>query len=558
MIKRQNTLKLLMVWLCLLFGQAVYSQSDYTGKKRVTGTYAITNATIITSPGKTINNGTVIIKDGLFESISSNAQVPVDAQIIPGDSLIIYPGFIDALGEQGVSAPDEVKKPEGMDPSNPPNDVAGITPELEVLQYWEIGDNGVEDWRKNGFSISQVAPKGLMLPGKTALVVFGDEKSSNYLSTASGLYAQFKTARGVYPGTTLGLMAKWRELYKNAELKQQHSKMFASQGNGLARPQNDLSLEAFYPVINQEIPVIFKTKDELEIRRALKLQNELGFKLVLAGIEDGSSLADDIKAAGASVILSLDLPDPKASQAELEDATEEAKKAQQRVVEAYNNALMQAANFEKAGIPFAFSTLDAKSGEFMKHLRLMVENGLSEEAALAALTVNAAEILGISQFTGSIAEGNLANLVITTDKLTDEMVKIKYVFADGYLFEYEGGKSNVDMSKAKELVGNWNYESETPGGTSKGTVKYEVSSGELQGEIVVDDPDGGGQITRKLKDINYDGKELSFNFSVMAQGNKLIVHAKGIVMDNKFEGTLSIKDMGKYSLKATKVPEFKL
>ncbi|WP_230981454.1 amidohydrolase family protein [Echinicola salinicaeni] len=558
MIKRQNTLKLLMVWFCLLLGQTVYSQSDYTGNKRVTGTYAITNATIITSPGKTISNGTIIIKDGLFAKISTSAQLPVDAQIIPGDSLIIYPGFIDALGEQGVASPEEAKRPKDMDPSNPPNHVAGITPELEVLDYWNIEGNGVEAWRKNGFTISQVAPKGLMLPGKTALVVLGDEKSSNYLSTASGLYAQFKTPRGLYPGTTLGLMAKWRELYKNAVLKQEHEKMFVAQGNGLARPQNDPSLAAFYPVIDQEIPVIFQAKDELEIRRALKLQNELGFRLVLTGVEDGSSLVEDIKAAGASVILSLDLPDPKASKVEFDEATEEAKKAQQRVVEAYNNALMQAAHFEKAGIPFAFSTQDAKSGEFMKHLSLMMENGLSEEAALAALTINAAEILGIAQYTGSIAEGNLANLVITTDKLGDEKAKVKYVFADGYLFEYEGEKPKVDMSKAKELVGTWNYESETPGGTSKGTVKYEINAGELQGEIVVDDPDGSGQITRKLKDINYDGKELSFNFSVMAQGNKLIVYAKGTVMDDKFEGTLSIKDMGKYSLTATKVPEFKL
>ncbi|UCS95876.1 amidohydrolase family protein [Echinicola marina] len=544
-----------MVWICLLLGQSVYSQSDYTGKRRVTGTYAITNATIITSPGKTIDHGTIIIKDGLFEKIGTNAKIPVDAQIIPGDSLMIYPGFIDALGEQGVSAPEEAQKPEGMDPSNPPNDVAGITPELQVLDYWDVNDHNVQEWRKNGFTISQIAPKGLMLPGKTALVVFGHEKSSNYLLSETGLFAQFKTPRGLYPGTTLGLMAKWRELYKNAKLRQEHGKMFTTEGNGLARPQNDPSLEAFYPVINQEIPVIFKTKNELEIRRALRLQNELGFELVLAGIEEGSNLTDEIKAANAAVILSLDLPDPKASKAALEEATAEAKKSQERVVAAYNEVLMQAANFEKAGITFAFSTQDAKSADFMKNLNLMISNGLSEEAALAALTINAAELLGISRYAGSIAEGNLANLVITTDKLGLEETKIKYVFADGYLFEYEEDHSKINMAKAKALVGTWNYESKTPGGTSKGNIKFEISDKELQGEILVDDPEGSGQVSRKLKDIHFDGKELSFTFSIMVREEKLIVHTKGIVKENEFEGDFSIKDKGKYSITASKVPE---
>ena len=58
---------------------------------------AITNARIVTVSGDTIEKGTVVVRDGLIESVGANAKVPADAQTIDASGLNVYPGFIDAL-----------------------------------------------------------------------------------------------------------------------------------------------------------------------------------------------------------------------------------------------------------------------------------------------------------------------------------------------------------------------------------------------------------------------------------------------------------------------------
>ncbi|AGA79828.1 amidohydrolase, imidazolonepropionase [Echinicola vietnamensis DSM 17526] len=548
---------LLVVMICFLDTPLAIGQSDQTGQRRVTGTYVITNATVITQPGKWLTSTSIVIKDGLITDIGQNVTIPVEAKTISGDSLFVYAGFIDLGSEAGVKRPEEAEKPEHYDPSNPPNEVAGITPERSVLDYWDVSDGSIAEWRKAGFTIAQLLPKGEMLPGKTALVVFGDTKSTNVLQESTGLFAQFETVRGVYPGTTLGLMAKYRELYKNAELKNQHAKLFTSNGNGISRPEKDKSLEAFYPVINKQVPVVFEANEELEIRRVLKLQEELGFDLVLMDLEEGSNLSSELLAANAHVALSLSLPDDKAKEADLEEATEEAKEAHKRVVEEYDVALSQAGKFEEAGVKFGISTNQVKKDEVLKNLRLMIDNGLSEEGALAALTTHPAAILGISSFAGTIEQGKLANLVLTTDSLFSEESKINYVMADGYLYEYDISKSNKVAGDPTDLVGEWKYTAETPGGTSAGEIRFKESSGNLAGEIDVDDPNGGGTVTRPLENISFDGKKLSFTFSIQVQGQKLTVQSKGKVEGDDFNGTISIRDMGEFSLTAKKTPDFK-
>src|SRR5690606_40329337 len=80
-----------------------HAQSDPSGKKRITDTYAITNATVFTSPDKTGIKATVLIKDGLIQGVGSNLSSPNDTKVIAGDSLFIYPGFIAGTSDVGIT-----------------------------------------------------------------------------------------------------------------------------------------------------------------------------------------------------------------------------------------------------------------------------------------------------------------------------------------------------------------------------------------------------------------------------------------------------------------------
>jgi hypothetical protein len=550
----------LMVLVGFLAAFPAFSQSDNTGERRVTGTYAITNTTVFTAPGKSQSNATVLIKNGLIEAIGTNVRIPANAQRIQGDTLFIYPGFIDGGSSAGVSRPKDPEKPSNFNASSPPDELAGITPFRNVLDHFDDGSNQLNEWRKAGFTMAQILPEGGMLPGKAAIIMLGHKSSTNVYAENSALYATFKGARGMYPGTTLGVMAKFRDLYRNSEYASQHTQLFA-QNPGISRPERNKSLEAFYTTHNQNTPIVFAVEDDLSVRRALRLQEELGFKLVLNGISGAYAVIPEIKKSGASVLLSLNLPEDKVSKMEEDETDTERTSRIERVKEAYQNALAEASKFEQAEIPFGFTTQGVKTADMRKNLRLMIENGLSEEAALAALTINPARILGIDNYAGTLEKGKLANLVITTDSLFKEDSQIRYVFADGHMFDYEitdkkKKKTNGDEEDA-DVAGRWDYTAESPQGDSKGILVFRRDGDSYSGDITLDNPEGSGQITTAMENIDVDGNSLRFEFSIDAGGTHLTFTVTGEISGNEYDGNLSVVDFGTFPFRATKQPDSK-
>jgi len=533
------------------------AQSDPTGKKPITSTYAITNATVFTAPGQSGMKTTVLIKDGIIQGIGSNLNLPKETKLIAGDSLFIYPGFIDGGSEAGITAPKDPERPKDFDSSNPPDEIAGITPWRSALDQYSGDDNKVEDFRKLGFTVAQILPEGGMISGKAAIVVFGSEYSTNIIKTNTALVSSFSGSRGMYPGTAVGVMAKFRDIYQNTKLTQKRGEQYQTV-SGVSRPEMIPTYSAMMDVINGQVPVMYITSSELEVRRAISLQKELGFKLILTGLDDYANVIDVIKAANIPVLISLEIPDDKAIKAQKEEATESVKAQYSRVKEAYDNSLKQAGMLEKAGIPFAFTTAGVKSGDVMKALKTMIENGLSEEAALAALTTNAANILGMSRVAGTIEKGKMANMVISTDSLFAEDSQIKHVVVDGYIFDYEI-KSNKKSDKEGDgtpakVDGAWEYVTESPAGNSGGVFEISKDGSEFKGSITLDDPSGSGKITSDLKDINVNGNSMSFVFDVAAGGMNISVTVSGEVEGESFDGTMSVDQFGSFPFTATLNP----
>jgi imidazolonepropionase-like amidohydrolase len=86
----------------------------------------------------------------------------------------------------------------------------------------------------------------------------------------------------------------------------------------------------------------------------------------------------------------------------------------------------------KAGITFAFSSDGLReSNEFVKNVSRAVKDGLAPEAALRALTIDAAKIAGAADRLGSLEPGKIANVVVTNGDLFEEKTKITYVFVAG-------------------------------------------------------------------------------------------------------------------------------
>lgn len=440
----------------------------------VTRTYAIRNARVVQAPGRVIDRGTVVMRDGLIVAVGRDVPIPFDARVIEGDSLVVYAGFIDGLSYAGVPNPKKEERPKVERPGEPPNDRAGIQPERDVRTMLDPSDALLDSLRMLGFTVAHVVPRGAMLPGSGAVVsLAGDTPGEMVLRGDASMFARFEPAPdNLYPATDMAVMAKWRGLYHEAERRKGNSSIYTENPQGIERPKYDPVIDAFFPVIDRKKPVFFQTERSLDLRRALHLRNDLGFPIVIAGLKDGMDADEALKEAKAPLFLSLDLPRIKSplpadstrdsaavaadtaggigkgnlnsfflsdrrtiSFKDVSDEESWLKRRQQEIRGTYEGT---PGRLHGEGLRFGFSSLDAKPDEVRENLRHMIAAGLPADAALAALTVDAAAILGIQNTHGTIDKGKAANLVVSKGDYFAAGSPVRYVFVDGRMFEYTG------------------------------------------------------------------------------------------------------------------------
>ena len=517
----------------------------------VTRTYALVGAQVVQAPGRVLDKATVIVRDGLIAEVGSNVDVPFDAHVIEADSLIIYAGFIAGLSHAGIPTPKEEARPERPDnPGYPPDTEAGILPGRDVRTLLKSDDKSITDLRNIGFTAAHVVPRGRMLPGTGAIILLsGESINKSVFSGETSLFAQLASARRMYPGTDMAVIAKMRQLFRESARRQRLEQLYASDPTGIPRPEYDPTHYALFPVLTEEKPVFFHTEDALDVHRALSLHQELQFSMVLTGVNQGFEVLDKLKAAGVPLLITLELPESKRKKEDDSEAEPDSTEiqptdvpvelpevplsthnpalrvtdytdieAEKTKLEARRDAereryLTYPASLESEGFEFGFSTLDTPAKDILANVQLMVENGLSENSALAALTTNPASILGVSASMGTVDEGKMGNLVVTSGNLFDEESKIRYVFIDGRMFEMEAERETPegDSDAVVDAAGQWSIIAHTPDGEIGGTLILEA---DLTGTITLD-------VAGDAMDVSsaeLDGNELSFSFSVSGMG----------------------------------------
>lgn len=575
MIMMKKTVFPLVLMALLGAFTAVQAQESDQLAAPVTRTFVLKNATVVQKPGQVIQSGMVLVKDGLIQEVGKTVSIPADAQVIDADSMYVYAGFIDGLSNTGIPRPEQPQGPgqgggggrgqqqrPSYDTGNPPNEVAGITPEHKAKDLIKANDKAIDELRKAGFTISNVVPRGNMLPGNGALILLsGDSPDKMVLRDNVAFFSQLNGAFRAYPATVIGVMAKYRELYKQAEQEKAHEAAYQKNPSGMARPEYDPVLQAFYPVIDKKEQVFFAAPDVKSIYRIFTLQNDLKFPLVLADVKQGWYVADKIKAANVPVFLTLDLPKEKKKDdkkkadknKEMSITDKEMESLEKRSVEEMKQHFMQAATFEKNGIEFGFAALSAKTGEIKDNLRKMVQNGLSENTALAALTTTPAKLLGISNIAGTVEKGKLANLVVTDKPYFADKSNVRYVFVDGTMYEYTApaprkqGDANAPMAKVN---GKWNYTLDMGGQASNGTINLKDEGGSISGTISNPQTGQDGDI----KNAVLSGKNLTFTVSYDMGGRSINVEFDLEFTGSEFEGTASVGQYGSFKITGAKGP----
>lgn len=554
--------------ICLLVIPGfLWAQTNNDELRPVTRTYALTQANVVTEPGKMIEGATIVIKDGLIMAVGKNVKIPIDAQVVKADSMYIYAGFIEGLSHTGIPKAEAQQSgrggqqtPQVKNPGSPPNDLAGITPEKNLAESLKPRDKSIADMRKLGFTAANVVPNGQMLPGQGALVLLhGDNADKMILKDQTAFFSQLVGARRMYPATVIAVIAKWRELYRQAELAQAHEKAYKKNPSGMSRPSYDPVLQAFYPVINKEQSVFLKASDVKSAYRALSLQKEFDLPMVIAELKQGWHVADELSKRNIPVLLSIDLPKDKKGkggkkkeEGKKDDPFKAEREAlEKRKMKALKEHWTQAGNMEKAGVNFGFSTLDVKSKDVKANLRKMIENGLSEDAALAALTTTPAKMLGVSDMLGTVASGKIANLVVTDQPYFEEKSNVRYVFVEGNKFEFEAKKpaKKSDPNAKVAVAGKWTYSFEAMGQNMDGILELVDNDGDISGSIT--NTAMGNKSTIETAELN--GNELSFSIKIDGGGQTVTIEYNLVIEGDNIEGTVSAGQFGTFDLEGERI-----
>ena len=215
-----------------------------------------------------------------------------------------------------------------------------------------------------------------------------------------------------------------------------------------------------------------------EIDRTLALAAEYDLGAVLYGVHGAYTRIEALEAAGVSLLVSLDWPEEEA------DRDPDADTAF-RTLYHRRMAPTTPAKLTAAGIPFGFYSdgLSSPSKVFEK-LRDALDAGLSEDAALEALTLGAARILGVDDRLGSIETGKIANLVLANAPPWAEDVEVAAVFVDGHRFAERSDEEEDATPPASDVSGTWAMTLETPRGSREMTGTFTMSDdGKVSGEV---------------------------------------------------------------------------
>ena len=400
-----------LCFLCSVLG-FLTSVPEFLGQGRPQ-TYAIKNAKIVTVVGPTIPNGNILIQDGKITQVGANVVIPSNAKVIDAKGLIAYPGMIDphtAIGLQEITS---------VQATQDASEMGDLNPELRASAAIDPQSEHIDITRANGITTVGSLPRGGLISGQGAVIDLDGWVLKDMLVKDSAMMV-INYPRDVSLSTN-ATETEWREAEgtrkKRIDLLHRtlkDARAFAKIIDARADAETNPRLRALAPVVNGQEPALFNVDTENEIKGALDLIDEFKLKGVLSGCAEAWKVVNLLKNRNVPVILGATLRSPN------EDSY------------AYDVNYGSAAALVKAGVKIAFTSDSTSSARDLPwHAAMSVAFGLPKEEALNAVTINAAQILGIDAETGTISEGKIANIMLTDGDPLEHATKVKQLFIAG-------------------------------------------------------------------------------------------------------------------------------
>ena len=383
---------------------------------------ALRGATIHTVTNGVIENGTILFENGVIRAIGTDVEIPTGTRVVDVSGKHIYPGLIDAYSTVGISEIGSV------DVSSDVNELGDFNPNVRAEVAVNAESRHIGTTRSAGVLVTLTTPGGGLISGmSSAMSLEGWDWEEMSIESAAALNVNWPNpnsggGRGGRGGRGRGFGPGPQESPPTYPERVQQLKDFFAEARAYRdattageEVRTDSRYTAMIPALNGDIPVVVSADGAAQINDAITWAQQEGVRLVIRGGGDAIHVADRLVANDIPVILTSTMAAPG------------------RDYEGYDGAYRMPARLHEAGVRFAIS---GGSGALYTNrlpweAGVAVAFGLPEEEALKAVTINAAEFMGISDRVGSLEPGKQATLLITTGTPLDMTSDIEQSYIQG-------------------------------------------------------------------------------------------------------------------------------
>lgn len=426
--------KIFFTFLLAFGALQLFSQANVLPAPAQKGVMLVKNAIIHVGNGTVIENGTVLIKDGKIEKVGRDLPVPEGVtEIMDAGGKHLYPGLMLPVSNLGLIEISSIRA------SNDAREIGDMNPNVRSIVAYNTDSKVINTLRSNGILSANIVPQGSFLAGSSSVVqldAWNWQDAS--LKTDGGMHLYMPSLmprmgfgrRGGMPGgPNAGAVSdpvkEGLEQIENLKTFFREAKAYLS---APGREEVNLKFEAVKDLLAKKQKFYVHANTVKQMLVALDFVREFGFELVLVGASESWQIADLLKQHNVSVILQQMHSLPTTTDDDVDQP--------------YKSA----AALQKAGVLFAISDDDSQTRgrNLAFNAGTAVAYGLSKEEALAAITLNAAKLMGVADKTGSIEPGKEASFIISSGDILDMATSN---VTDAFI---QGRKVNLD-DKQKQL-----------------------------------------------------------------------------------------------------------